>query len=83
MESHTRKKESQNTSLTLMNEMHNLTHIGATLVCLSACVTFELLDGNRQNLVPPNLCYLCSRILSAVIHNYIRQHKQNAQYYYT
>jgi hypothetical protein len=67
-------------SLPLMNEMHNLTHRGATLVCPSARVIFELLDGNRQNLVPLILCYSCSRIISVFIDNYIRQHKQNAQY---
>jgi len=50
----------------------------------SGRVIFELMDGNRQNLVPPILCYSCSGTISAFVDNCTRtrQHKQNAQYYY-
>jgi hypothetical protein len=53
----------------LMNEMHKLIHRVATLVCPSNRVISELLDENRQNLVPPNLCYSYLGIISACVDN--------------
>jgi hypothetical protein len=49
--------------------MHKFAHTGATLVCLSDRVISELLDGNRQNFVPPIFYYSYSGIRSAFTDN--------------